>query len=153
MSREPVKPKPQPRPPTYPVVLDASDEEADLGTIQIHNSVIAIIARIAAVKVEGVSDVVGSLVEDVAGKIGIRQADRGVHVEIDGDRIRLNLSLAVDYGVFIPRICFEVQTQVRRAVEEMTGKTVKTVNVVVRSLRVPNRPQPEPVDDFGPEMT
>lgn len=124
-----------PRPPAYPVPAEAAEEETSLGAIQIHNSVIAIIARMAAVRVAGVSDVVGSLVGDMAGKIGLKPADRGVHVELAEDRLIITLSLAVDYGAFIPKVAWQVQSGVRQAVEELTGKSVKAVNVTVRALR------------------
>lgn len=123
------------RPPTYPVPVEPGDEDAQLGHIQIHNSVMAIIARMAALRVPGVADVVGSLVGDMVGRIGIKPQDRGVHVDLTDDQITLNISLSVDYGVFIPKVAWQVQTEVRRSVEEMTGKTVKAVNITVRGLR------------------
>ncbi len=128
---------PAPRPPTYPVPVETNEEDAQLGQIQIHNSVMAIIARMAALRVPGVADVVGSLVGDMAGRIGIKAQDRGVHVDLADDQISLNISLSVDYGVFIPKVAWQVQTEVRRSVEEMTGKTVKAVNITVRGLRTP----------------
>ena len=128
---------PVPRPPTYPVPVEVNEEETQLGHIQIHNSVMAIIARMAALRVPGVADVVGSLVGDMAGRIGIKAQDRGVHVDLADDQITLGISLAVDYGVFIPKVAWQVQTEVRRSVEEMTGKTVKAVNITVRGLRTP----------------
>lgn len=138
------KPAPVPRPPTYPVPVDPPEEESDLGTIQIHNQVIAVIARTAALRVVGVADVIGSLVEDVAGKIGIKAPDRGVHVELDDDQITLEMSLSVEQGVYIPRVAWQVQTDVRRAVEDMTGKTVKAVNVLVRGLKTDSPPSARP---------
>jgi uncharacterized alkaline shock family protein YloU len=126
---------PAPRPPAYPVSAESTEEDTSLGAIQIHNSVIAIIARMAAVRVAGVADVVGSLVGDMAGKIGLKPADRGVHVELAEDRLVIGLSLAVEYGAFIPKVAWQVQSEVRQAVEELTGKSVKAVNVTVRALR------------------
>jgi uncharacterized alkaline shock family protein YloU len=127
---------PVPRPPTYPVPDDHIDEAGELGEIHIHNSVIAVIARVAAVKVKGVVDLVGTLVDGIAGIVG-KNADRGVHVEIVDNNVVLELKLMVEYGVNIPRVAWQVQADVRQAVEQMTGKSVKAVNVIVQSLRVP----------------
>nr|MBP7276506.1 Asp23/Gls24 family envelope stress response protein [Kiritimatiellia bacterium] len=79
--------------------------------------------------------VVGSLVGDMAGKIGIKSADRGVQVDLVDDQVTMTLSLLVDYGAFIPKVAWQVQTEVRRAVEELTGKSVKAVNITVRGLK------------------
>ena len=81
-------------------------------------------------------DLVGTLVDGIAGIVG-KNADRGVHVEIVDNNVVLELKLMVDYGVNIPRVAWQVQADVRQAVEQMTGKSVKAVNVIVQSLRVP----------------
>ena len=125
----------EPRPPTYPAHIESHDEETNLGSIQIHSGVMAVIARTAALRVPGVADVVGSLVGDMAGKIGIKSSDRGVQVDLVDDQVTLTLSLLVDYGAFIPKVAWQVQTEVRRAVEALTGKTVKAVNITVRGLK------------------
>lgn len=124
-----------PRPPAYPVP-EEPEEDGDLGAIHIHNSVIAVIARMAAVKVPGVADLVGTLVDGLAGIVGKKPTDRGVHVEIVDNNVVLELSLVVDYGINIPKVAWQVQSDVRQAVEQMTGKSVKAVNVLVQSLRV-----------------
>ena len=125
-----------PRPPVYPVP-EETEEEGDLGAIHIHNSVIAVIARMAATKVAGVADLVGTLVDGLAGIVGKKPSDRGVHVEIVDNNVVLELSLVVDYGINIPKVAWQVQSDVRQAVEQMTGKSVKAVNVLVQSLRIP----------------
>lgn len=133
---------PAPRPPTYPVPEDRPEEENDLGLIHIHNGVIAVIARMAAVKVPGVVDLVGSIVDGIAGIVGRKPNDRGVHVEIVENGIVLELNLVVEYGVNIPKVAWQVQTEVREAVERMTGKPVKGVNVVVQNILIPKEETP-----------
>jgi uncharacterized alkaline shock family protein YloU len=140
---------PVPRPPTYPVPEDRPEDENDLGLIHIHNSVIAVIARMAAVKVPGVVDLVGSIVDGIAGIVGRKPNDRGVHVEIVENGIVLELNLVVEYGVNIPKVAWQVQTEVRQAVERMTGKAVKGVNVVVQNILVPKEEKPAPDGEPG----
>ncbi len=143
-----VKP-PAPRPPTYPVPEDRPEDDNDLGLIHIHNSVIAVIARMAAVKVPGVVDLVGSIVDGIAGIVGRKPNDRGVHVEIVENGIVLEMNLVVEYGVNIPKVAWQVQTEVRQAVERMTGKAVKGVNVVVQNILVPKEEKPAPDREPG----
>jgi uncharacterized alkaline shock family protein YloU len=133
-----------PRPPTYPPPEDASDEH-ELGAIQIHNSVIAQIARRAAQKVPGVVELAGSIVDDLAGLVTRRVGDRGVRVEVEGDRIVLEIHIVVEYGVYIPKVAWQVQSAVREDVEKMTGRSVSAVNVIVQGVRVPSE-EPQQIE-------
>ncbi len=113
------------------------DDETDFGAVHIHNGVIGAIARLAAAKVPGVVDFVGGLVDGLAGIVGKRQQDRGVHVELADNGLVIELTVALEYGVYIPRVAGQIQMEVRKAVEQMTGKSVRAVNVVVQSVQVP----------------
>jgi uncharacterized alkaline shock family protein YloU len=52
--------------------------------------------------------------------------------------------VALEYGVRIPDVAWQIQNDVRRAVTEMTGKTVAAVDVIVQEVRIAARqPQEE----------
>ncbi len=123
-------------PPFVPKV-ESRELENEAGVVHISNSVIGVIARIAASKVAGVVDFVGGLADGLAGIVGKRMADRGVHVEVVDNSIVIELNVVLEYGIHIPRVAWEIQQEVRKAVEQMTGKSVKSVNVVVQSVRLP----------------
>lgn len=133
---------PKVNPPTYPPPEERPEELHDLGEIQIHNSVIAVIAREAALKVAGVAELASSLVDDLAGMMGRKSLDRGVRVDVDNNRLVVEVALIVEYGVSIPKVAFEVQSRVREDVEQMTGKSVRSVNVIVQSVRLPETARP-----------
>lgn len=109
----------------------------ELGTVQIHNSVIAAIARVAALKVAGVLELSGGLVDGLAGMIGKKSGDRGIRVEFEENSVSLEMHVVIAFGVRIPHVAWQIQTEVRKAVEQMTGKPVKAVNVVIQSVRMP----------------
>lgn len=136
MSAKDTGPAPRLNPP-YVASLDDRDEENEAGAVHIHNSVIAVIARLAAAKVPGVVDFVGGLVDGLAGIVGKRSGDRGVHVEIVENSVVIELNVVLEYGVHIPRVAWQIQQESRKAVEQMTGKSVKSVNVVVQSVQIP----------------
>ncbi len=125
-----------PRPPFVPSIEDR-EEENELGAVHIHNSVIGVIARLAAAKVPGVVDFVGGLVDGLAGIVGKKSNDRGVHVEIVDNSVVIELNVVLEYGVHIPKVAWQIQQEVRKAVEQMTGKSVRAVNVVVQSVQAP----------------
>jgi uncharacterized alkaline shock family protein YloU len=124
-------------PPYTPGPEERTEEDGDLGSVQIHNGVIAVIARLAALRVEGVVDMVGNLVDGLAGIVGRKSSDRGVHVEIVDNSVVIEMSVVLEYGVSIPKTCWQIQHDVREGVESMTGKAVKAVNVLVQSVQFP----------------
>jgi len=126
-----------------------ADESHQLGAVQIHNNVIATIARLAALKVPGVVEMSGTFVDGLAGMIGRKTTDRGIHVEVDDNAVILELHVVLEYGVRIPEVAWRVQHEVRQAVEQMTGKTAKAVNVIVQSVRFPGEKPPPAEEGVG----
>lgn len=117
--------------------VDTSDHGSELGSVQIHNSVIAAIARVAALKIPGVVELSGGLVDGLAGMIGKKTSDRGIRVEHQDTAVALELHVVLEFGARIPHVAWQIQTEVRSAVEKMTGKPVKAVNVIVQGVRLP----------------
>lgn len=116
---------------------DHIENDTELGAVQIHNNVIATIARLAAVKVPGVSEMSGGIVGDLAGIIGKKAGDRGIRVSFEDTGVVIEIHVILDYGVRIPNVAWQLQTEVRQAVEQMTGKHVKAVQVVVQGVKLP----------------
>lgn len=113
-------------------------ESSELGTITIHHGVIAVIARLSALKVPGVIEMSGTFTDGIAGLIGKSSSDRGIRVEVDSDGVSIDLNIIVEYGIKIPPVAWQVQSDVRQAVEAMTGKRIKAVNVIIQGLRPPD---------------
>ena len=111
------------------------EDGTDLGAVQIHNNVIATIARLAALKVPGVAEMSGTFVEGLAGMIGKPVVDRGIRVDFEENQVVVELHVVIDLGVRIPHVAWQIQNEVRQAVEQMTGKSVKAVNVIVQALK------------------
>jgi uncharacterized alkaline shock family protein YloU len=114
-----------------------AEEATELGAVQIHNNVISSIARLAALKVAGVAELSGSFVDGLAGMIGKKPMDSGIRVELVDNAVVLDLHVVLEFGVRIPHVAWQIQSEVRQAVEQMTGKSVRHVNVVVQGLRFP----------------
>lgn len=124
---------------------DHIEEGTDLGAIRIHNNVISVIARLSALKVPGVVEMSKTLVDGLAGMIGKKVVDRGIRVDLEENTVVIELHVVLEYGVRIPHVAWQLQNDVRKAVEEMTGKHVRSVNIIVQSVRV----QGEPSEDEG----
>lgn len=118
-----------------PESAGGNEDGTDLGAVQIHNNVIATIARLAALKVPGVAEMSGTFVEGLAGMIGKPVVDRGIRVDFEENSVVIELHVVIDFGVRIPHVSWQIQNEVRQAVEQMTGKSVKAVNVIVQALK------------------
>lgn len=119
-------------------VPEEKHEDAGLGSVRIHNNVIAVIAHEAAGRVPGVVELSGTLVDEIADIIGKRNRDRGVRVAVESENtIVVELTAVLEYGVYIPEVCGKLQLEVRKSIEELTGKRVQAVNISVQSIRRP----------------
>lgn len=114
---------------------DNAEDGVDQGEIKIHHHVIATIARLAALKVPGVAALSPSFAQGLAKIFGRKMDDTGIRVLLLEAGVVIDLYVVVHFGVRIPQVAWQVQSEVRQAVEQMTGKNVKSVNVVIQSLQ------------------
>ena len=103
------------------------------GSIHISEDVIAAIVVGAVREVEGVSGMMtnlgGSVTDLVNNKKNAQKGTKGVKINMVGNALILDIYLTVKYGQAIPDVAENVQKSVAAAVEAMTGRTVKTINV------------------------
>jgi len=68
------------------------------------------------------------------GEILTRRRAKGIVIERDGADVNVALTVAVDYGVEIPKVAKAAQRSVREAVASMTGLNVTSVDVNVEAV-------------------
>jgi len=110
--------------------------EPPFGKVRIHNNVFAAIARMAALKVPGVAELSGNFVDGLADIMGKKIRDRGIRVVVDDEGVDIEMHIAVEYGMRIPQVSWQLQRDVRSAIEQMTGKTVKALEIVVQGVNM-----------------
>ena len=114
--------------------MKQEESRTDLGAIRIHKDVIASIASLASLEVEGVKKIGGDLKASIYELLG-RKAQRGIRVEIDrNDEVKLNIPLVVKYGYNITDIARSVQDSIQQSLEKMTNLTIKEINVNVQRI-------------------
>ena len=118
--------------------VSRSDE---LGNIHISEEVLAAIAAAATLEVEGVNALSANLGSDLAELLGKKNLAKGIHVQMDEDKVKVELSILLDYGHTIPEIGKAVQDGVKNAVENMTGLEVAEVNVNVTGIAFEKKAQ------------
>ena len=112
-----------------PVNVDVDLENG--GTIRYANEVIAIIAGVAAGEVDGIAGMATSGGISLGRKSGMT---RGIKVEVAGEDVGVEIYIVVEYGSPIQKVASEVQENVRKAIETMTGLHVVKVDVHVQGV-------------------
>ena len=118
--------------------LSSKDRATDLGSIKINNDAVATIASVAAMEVKGVTRMGGSLGKTLYEILFRRATSRGVRIVMQDGEAKLTVSVVVEYGIDIPRVADEVQDNVKRAVEKMSGLVLSEVDVVVEGVYAPS---------------
>ena len=57
-------------------------EDESIGTVQIADDVVAMIASLAATEVDGVSAMAGNVTNELMSKVGVKSLTKGVKVEV-----------------------------------------------------------------------
>lgn len=119
-----------PKKDNLPLTLDQKDT---VGTITYANEVIAIISGVAANEVEGIAGMCTSGgISDVFGRN--KNITKGVKVEIGSEEASVDLYVIVEYGTPIQEAATNVQENVRKAIESMTGLHVVRIDVHVQGV-------------------
>lgn len=109
-------------------------ENGQVGSVQIADEVIAIIAGLAAREVDGVASIEDRSANELAGKLGMKTAPRGVKVTVMDTSVSCDIALNLKYGCNIPELALNVQEQVKNAIENMTGLSVIDVNIRIAGI-------------------
>ena len=117
---------------TYTIQADES-----LGEVKIADEVVAMIAGLAAMEVEGVASMAGNATRELISKLGMKSLSKGVKVDVLEGVVTVSLSLNLKYGFSIKEITTKVQEKVKAAFENMTGLEVADVNIRVAGVEVP----------------
>ena len=109
----------------------------NLGEVQIADEVVAIIAGIAAMEVDGVSSMAGNATRELISKLGMKTLSKGVKVDVREGIVTVTLALNLKFGSNIKETTMAVQEKVKAAIENMTGLTVADVNIRVAGVEMP----------------
>ena len=123
---------------TKKTVFVLQDNE-DCGTVQIADDVVAMVAAIAAMEIDGVAAMSGNITNELMSKVGVKKLTKGVRVEVIGKKVVVDLAVTMKYGYNIPATCQKVQMKVKNAIENMTGLNVEYVNVRIVTIQMQNR--------------
>lgn len=117
------------------IEIETEEVKTEGDGIQISNDVVAVIAGVAVSEVPGVADMAGGFAGGISEVFsGRKNLAKGIKVEINEPKVKIDVNMIVEYGSRIPDVAFEIQNRVKKAVESMTGLKVEEVNVHVQGV-------------------
>lgn len=96
---------------------------------------VGIIAGLAASEVRGVAGMSGGVVDGISELLKKKSLSKGVRVEVGEKEAAVDLYVVIEYGARIPDVAIEIQENVKRAIEGMTGLKVVEVNVHIQGVQ------------------
>ena len=115
---------------------DVKLDENPNGTVSFATDVVATIAGLAATEVEGVSSMSsqnGGLADMFARK-NSRNFTKGVRIDLDGNKVTVDITIVVEYRSPVPDVARNIQENVKKAIETMSGLDVHAVDVHVSGV-------------------
>ena len=114
--------------------MQREESRTELGAIRIHKNVIASIASLATLEIEGSKRIGKNLKRGILQVIGKKSAS-GIKVEIDkNEEIKVEIPLNIKYVFNIPDVANKVQENVRGVLEKMSNLSIKDVNINVQGI-------------------
>lgn len=119
------------------VQLDANAN----GSVSFATDVVATIAGLAATEIEGVASMAGasngsSLADILSRRMtsNSKNLTKGVKVEVQEGKVLVDVNFIVEYGSPVPEVAKNIQENVKKAIETMSGLTVEAVDVHVQGI-------------------
>ncbi|MDY5730345.1 MAG: Asp23/Gls24 family envelope stress response protein [Eubacteriales bacterium] len=103
------------------------------GNVTYNAEVIAVIAGIAAGEIEGITNMISSgSFSDFTKKS--RNVTKGIKIELGTEEVSVDIYVSMEYGTPIQKAAFDVQNNIKKAIESMTGLHVVRVDVHILAV-------------------
>lgn len=114
--------------------ISISGEKGQIGEVRIADDVVASIAGLAALEVDGVASMAGNATDELLSRVGVKGTNKGAKVEVVDRLVSVEMAVNLKYGFNIPAVSEKIQEKVKGAIETMTGLTVADVNIRIAGV-------------------
>lgn len=105
------------------------------GSIQIAEDVVASVAAMAAMEVDGVCGLNAGIGSDIAKMLGKKDITKGIHISGGKEEpLSIECNIVARIGTSVFDLAKAVQTAVKTSVESTTGLAVEQVNVNIGGI-------------------
>ncbi len=115
-------------------MIETSDRNNPLGEIKVSAEVLEVIIGIATLECDGVYGMKKGFSSDIRTMLGHKDHSRGVTLEADEFGTSVDVYCYFKYGVNVPKIAREIQTNVKDQVYYMTEVELDEVNVHILGI-------------------
>jgi uncharacterized alkaline shock family protein YloU len=119
------------------------DPSKEGDSIRISSEVIAVIAGVVSNDIPGIAGMSGGLVGGIAEKLGRRDLTKGIKVQINEEKVIIDLNVISEYGTSIVDSTNRLKKEIRDNVEKSTGLTVEAININVQGINIPSEEEDE----------
>jgi uncharacterized alkaline shock family protein YloU len=116
------------------ICLEPQVLSEELGEVKISQEALVSIVSTTTLKVEGVAGLVTGLMEGLTEKVGMRNLNKGIRIEIKNNTVSVDIHVIIHFGFRIPIVARAIQKEVKNVIEEMTEYNVMGVNVLVQGI-------------------
>ncbi|MCQ2545979.1 MAG: Asp23/Gls24 family envelope stress response protein [Clostridia bacterium] len=103
--------------------------------IEVSDEVIAVLAVNATLKTEGVACMAGGIYNALSKNIlGKELVGKGIKVDQYDGKVEIDVNINVKYGYKIPSVAWDIQENVKKEINSMTGLKVSAVNIHVQGV-------------------
>ncbi len=120
--------------------MDQQQTNQRNGELVISEEVVAKVAGVAAQDVAGVAGLV-NIPSDIKSVIKRDRSVRAIRVSSMESAMTIDIAIAVKAGFKLDELCLNVQKAVKSAVQNMVGRPVAKVNVIVDDIVLPDQTQ------------
>ena len=115
---------------------DVKLNENPNGTVSFATEVVATIAGLAATEVDGVASMISpsSGFADMFSRKSNRSLTKGVRIDLNDNKVSVDITITVEYGSPVPDVARNIQENVKKAIETMSGLDVRNVDVHVTGI-------------------
>lgn len=124
--------------------MSNTKERQPVGSLKISSEVIATIASVAALEIEGV-DCLAQPSARVSKLFFRRFGRKTIDVTISDDFVEIDIQVVLKFGAKITEVSAAIQSAVKDSVQTMTGMAVSKVNVTIADIAFPGDDQQEKV--------
>lgn len=115
-------------------MIETSDRNNPLGEIKVSAEVLEVIIGIATLECSGVYGMKKDFSSDLRTMLGRNEHSRGVSLEADEFATSVDVYCYFKYGVNVPKVAKEIQTNVKEQVYYMTEVELDEVNVHILGI-------------------
>ncbi|MBQ7444945.1 MAG: Asp23/Gls24 family envelope stress response protein [Clostridia bacterium] len=118
-----------------------ADNDDSTEDVIITDEVVAIVAGQAALDTDFVASMSSTVAGNIAESLGLKNPTKGVTVRTDDGKVILDLYVVVRYGSRISDVAWNIQENVKKEVENMTGAVVDAVNIHITGVDFSQKPK------------